>query len=81
MAGVQKCFAMLPGLTVCAESDWARDRALGMANGGYGLSHAVMDWRYERGQTSPTPAISLIQVLNVQMDAILAEGLDTPRRA
>ena len=77
LAGVQKCFALPPGLTVCAVSNRARDRALSIPNGGYYFSYAEMDRRYERGQTPATPAISLIQALNVQMDAILAEGLET----
>ena len=35
-----------------------------------------MDKRYEKHQTPATPAVSLIQALNVQMDCMLAEGLD-----
>jgi aspartate aminotransferase-like enzyme len=35
-----------------------------------------MDKRYENGQTPATPAISLIQALNKQMDDILEAGLD-----
>ena len=76
LAGVQKCFALPPGLTVCAVSDRARDRARQMSNRGYYFSYVQMDRRYERGQTPATPAISLIQALNVQMDAILGEGLE-----
>lgn len=75
LAGVQKCFALPPGLTVCAASDRARDRARQVATRGYYFSYAQMDQRYERGQTPATPAISLIQALNVQMDAILAAEL------
>jgi aspartate aminotransferase-like enzyme len=36
-----------------------------------------MDKKYEGHQTPATPAISLIQALNHQMDDILAEGLET----
>ena len=35
-----------------------------------------MDKSYEKSQTPNTPAISLIQALNVQMDAMLAEGFE-----
>ena len=75
LAGVQKCFALPPGLTVCAVSDRARERAQGVANPGYYFSYAQMDKRYEKHQTPATPAVSLIQALNTQMDDILAAGL------
>ena len=77
LAGVQKCFALPPGLTVCAVSDRARARALQVANPGYYISYAQMDKRYEKHQTPATPAVSLIQALNAQMDDILAAGLET----
>ncbi len=76
LAGVQKCFALPPGLTICAVSDRARERAKAVAAPGYYFSYAQMDKKYEKHQTPATPAISLIQALNVQMDDILAEGLE-----
>ncbi len=76
LAGVQKCFALPAGLTVCAVSDRARERALQVPNHGYYFSYAQMDKKYEKHQTPATPAVSLIQALNVQMDDILAEGLE-----
>jgi aspartate aminotransferase-like enzyme len=76
LAGVQKCFALPPGLTICAVSDRARERALQVKNPGYYFAYAQMDKRYERHQTPATPAISLIQALDKQMDDILAEGLE-----
>jgi aspartate aminotransferase-like enzyme len=77
LAGVQKCFALPPGLTVCAVSDRARERALQVPYPGHYFAYVQMDKRYEKGQTPATPAISLIQALNVQMDDILAAGLET----
>jgi aspartate aminotransferase-like enzyme len=77
LAGVQKCFALPPGLTVCAVSDRARERATQVPNRGYYFSYQEMDKKYENGQTPATPAISLIQALNRQMDDILAAGLDS----
>jgi aspartate aminotransferase-like enzyme len=77
LAGVQKCFALPPGLTVCAVSDRARERALQVDGRGYYFAYDVMDKKYEAGQTPATPAISLIQALNQQMDDILAAGLET----
>ena len=76
LAGVQKCFALPAGLTVCAVSDRARERAQQIESPGYYFSYAQMDKRYEKHQTPATPAISLIQALNAQMDDILAEGLE-----
>ncbi len=76
LAGVQKCFALPPGLTICAVSDRARERALQVENPGYYFAYAQMDKRYEKHQTPATPAISLIQALNAQMDDILDEGLE-----
>jgi aspartate aminotransferase-like enzyme len=77
LAGVQKCFALPPGLTICAVSDRARERAQQVPNPGYYFAYEPMDKRYEKHQTPATPAISLIQALNVQMDDILTEGLQT----
>ncbi len=75
-AGTQKAFALPPGLTVCAVSDRARERALTIPNRGHYFSWSVMDTKYDKFQTPATPAISLIQALNCQMDSILAEGLE-----
>ena len=76
LAGVQKCFALPAGLTVCAVSDRARERALQVPNRGHYFAYDEMDKKYEAHQTPSTPAISLIQALNEQMDDILAEGLE-----
>lgn len=76
LAGVQKCFALPPGLTICAVSDRARERARQVKYPGYYFAYSEMDKSYEKNQTPATPAISLIQALNVQMDDILAEGLE-----
>ena len=75
-AGTQKCFALPPGLTVCAVSDRARQRALQVPNAGHYFAYRMMDKHYEKWQTPATPAISLIQALNMQMDSMLAEGLE-----
>jgi aspartate aminotransferase-like enzyme len=76
LAGVQKCFALPPGLTVAAVSDRARQRGQTVANRGFYFAWDAMDKSYEKFQTPATPAISLIQALNFQMDRILAEGLE-----
>jgi aspartate aminotransferase-like enzyme len=76
LAGVQKCFALPPGLTVCAVSDRARERALQVPNRGHYFAYDQMDKRYEKHMTPATPAVSLIQALNKQMDDMLAVGLE-----
>jgi aspartate aminotransferase-like enzyme len=76
LAGVQKCFALPAGLTVCAVSDRARERGKKIPNRGFYFAWDVMDKKYEKHQTPATPAISLIQALNKQMDDILAKGLE-----
>ncbi len=76
MAGVQKCFALPPGLTVCAVSDRARARGKTIPDRGYYFAWDAMDSKYDKNQTPATPAISLIQALNRQMDDIFVEGLE-----
>jgi aspartate aminotransferase-like enzyme len=75
-AGTQACFALPPGLTICAASERARRRAKTIPIRGYYFAYDVMDNKYQGFQTPYTPAVSLIQALNKQMDDILAEGLE-----
>jgi aspartate aminotransferase-like enzyme len=76
LAGVQKCFALPPGLSVCAVSERAMQRSRQVTDKGYYFDYWVNDRYYQRGQTPATPAISLVQALDTQLDAILAEGLE-----
>jgi aspartate aminotransferase-like enzyme len=77
LAGVQKCFALPAGLTICAVSERARERSKQVAKPGYYFAYAGMDKKYVKSQTLATPAISLIQALNAQLDHILEEeGLE-----
>ncbi len=72
----QKCFAMPPGLAITAVSERALKRAEQVPNRGYYYDFLNMLKYYKRSQTPATPAISLIQALNQQMDDILEEGLE-----
>ncbi|MGC9348222.1 MAG: pyridoxal-phosphate-dependent aminotransferase family protein [Anaerolineae bacterium] len=72
----QKCFALPPGLAITAVSERAIERAEQVPNRGYYFDFLNMLKYYKRSQTPATPAISLIQALNAQMDAILEEGLE-----
>jgi aspartate aminotransferase-like enzyme len=76
LAGVQKCFALPPGLTVCAVSERAMERSKQVPTKGYYFDFWVNDRYYQRGQTPATPPVSLIQALDTQLGDILAEGLD-----
>ncbi|MBN1581451.1 MAG: alanine--glyoxylate aminotransferase family protein [Anaerolineae bacterium] len=76
LAGVQKCFALPPGLSVCAVSERAMARAKEVKNSGYYFSFWDNDKYYQRSQTPATPAISLINAMNAQLDDMLAEGLE-----
>ncbi len=76
IAGVQKAFALPPGLTVCSVSQKALDRAKEVKNRGWYFDFHVMLKYYHRNQTPATPSISHISALNKQMDDILAEGLE-----
>jgi len=76
LAGTQKCFALPTGLTIAAVSDKALEKAKTVANRGSYFDFVEMYSFYEKNQTPSTPAVSLIQALDKQMDDILAEGLE-----
>ena len=75
-ASTQKCFALPPGLAVAAVSERALKRAEEVPNCGYYFNFLNMLKYYKKDQTPATPAISLIEALNKQLDDILEEGLD-----
>jgi aspartate aminotransferase-like enzyme len=72
----QKCFALPPGLSVTSVSERAIERAEQVPDRGFYFDFVRMLKYYKRSQTPATPAISLIQALNQQMDDILEEGLE-----
>ncbi len=76
LAGTQKCFALPPGLCVVSVSDAAMERAAQVPNRGYYFDFIALDKSAQKNQTPATPVISLINALNVQMDRMLAEGLE-----
>ncbi|MGE3062116.1 MAG: alanine--glyoxylate aminotransferase family protein [bacterium] len=76
LAGVQKCFALPPGLAVMSVSPKSIERAKTVANRGYYFDVIDMLKYDEKGQTPSTPSVSHINALNVQMDRMLKEGLD-----
>ena len=72
----QKCFALPPGLAITGVSERALQRTAQVPNRGYYFDFLTMLKYFKRNQTPATPAVSLIQALNQQMDDILAEGLE-----
>ena len=75
-AGVQKAFALPPGLTVFAASDRAMEKAKTIKNRGYYFNLDVFAKYHEKNQTPTTPAISHIFALNKQLDRFFEEGLE-----
>ncbi len=77
LAGVQKCVALPPGLTLFSVSKKAMERAKEIENRGYYFDFLVFKKYFDDKQQTPTtPIITLIYGLNKQMDDMLKEGLD-----
>jgi predicted phosphoserine aminotransferase len=76
LSSSQKCFALPPGLTIAAVSERAMKRAEQIPDRGYYFDYMNMLKYYKRDQTPATPAVSLIQALNQQLDDIFSEGLE-----
>jgi aspartate aminotransferase-like enzyme len=72
----QKCLALPPGLALAAVSDRAMARVKQVPNRGWYFDLARLERHLLKDSTPATPAISLIYALDVQMDRILAEGLE-----
>jgi len=76
LAGTQKAFALPPGLCVVSVSDAAYERSEKVENKGFYFDFVALEKKSVKNQTPATPAISIINALNVQMDRILAEGIE-----
>lgn len=76
LAGTQKAFALPPGLCVVTVSERAFEKSLSVDNRGFYFNFEELEKKAVKDQTPATPAISLINALNVQMDRIIAEGFD-----
>ncbi len=75
LAGVQKAWALPPGLTICAVSAAALERSRRAPAKGYHLDWSLHHSALEEGQTLTTPPLSLMFQLQAQLDRIEAEGL------
>jgi aspartate aminotransferase-like enzyme len=72
----QKCLALPPGLGLAAVSDRAMTYAQGVPNRGWYFDLLLMEKHRLKDSTPATPAASLIYALDLQLDRILAEGLE-----
>ena len=76
LAGTQKAFALPPGLCVVTVSEKAFQRSLDVENRGFYFNFEELEKKAIKNQTPATPAISIINALNVQMDRIFKEGVE-----
>jgi predicted phosphoserine aminotransferase len=74
----QKCFGLPPGLAFCVVSPRFMDNAKTVPNRGLYTDFVDMK-KYiveKEGQTPSTPALSLYNALDFQLDRMLSEGMD-----
>jgi aspartate aminotransferase-like enzyme len=72
----QKCLALPPGLGLAAVSDRALAYAAQVPNRGWYFDLLLLEKHRLKDSTPATPALSLIYALDLQLDRILAEGLE-----
>ncbi len=72
----QKCLALPPGMSFAAASDRALLKAESVDNRGWYFDLLRMEKHRVNNSTAMTPAMSIIWALDVQLDRMLAEGLD-----
>lgn len=72
----QKAFALPPGLAFASVSDRAFEKAKTVPHRGYYFDYVEMEKYLVKDQTPATPAISLLYALDVQLDTMLAEGME-----
>ena len=73
----QKAFALPPGLAFAAVSHRMLERAQEVPHRGWYFDLLMLEKYLAAGKTTPaTPAISLLNALDVQLDRILDEGLE-----
>ena len=72
----QKAFALPPGIAFAAVSDRVLDRAKQVEHRGYYFDFLSLEKSLVKNNTPSTPPISLMYAANVQMDAILEEGIE-----
>jgi len=76
LAGTQKALALPPGLTLFTLSARAAERSGAVARRGFYTDLLRYRDKHREGGFITTPAIPLIYALDVQLDRILAEGME-----
>ncbi|RNC70659.1 MAG: alanine--glyoxylate aminotransferase family protein [Desulfuromonadales bacterium] len=74
--GVQKAFALPPGLAVFTASERALDRAKSVEGRGYYFDFLEFEANDAKDNTPSTPCISQIYALDKQLERMFAEGLE-----
>ena len=72
----QKCLALPPGLSFAGTNERAMKKAESVTNRGWYFDLLLMEKHRLKDSTPMTPAMALIWALDVQLDRILAEGLE-----
>ena len=76
LASSQKAFALPAGLAFCAVSDRAMAKAKTVENRGYYFDFLTLKKYMDKFQTPATPAVSLLFALDMQLDDMMAEGME-----
>jgi aspartate aminotransferase-like enzyme len=76
LGGTQKALALPPGLVVFAMSERAAERAAQIPHRGFYTDLLRYRDKHREGGDITTPAIPLYYALDVQLDAMLAEGME-----
>jgi predicted phosphoserine aminotransferase len=76
LASSQKAFALPPGLAFCAVSDRAMSKAETVPYRGYYFDFLTLAKSMAKFQTPATPAVSLLYALDLQLDRMMAEGME-----
>lgn len=74
--GVQKAFALPPGLAVFTASEKALQRCKSVEGRGYYFDFAEFEKNDDKDNTPSTPSISHIYAMDCQLDRMFAEGLE-----
>jgi aspartate aminotransferase-like enzyme len=77
LASTQKAFGIPPGAAVFTASERAYERAKTITGRGYYFDLLGFRKSAQKGQTVVTPSIPHIYALDFQLDAMLAEGMQT----
>ncbi len=72
----QKCLALPPGMSFAALSDRGLKKAETVENRGWYFDFLLLEKHRVKNSTPMTPSMSLIWALDVQLDKMLAEGME-----